>query len=363
MYAPRGVEPRTPNGSNLRKRPLVSYKTNNTKPFHVTYKRQKLGSYTVGVPPDPIPNSEVKSCKAHDSRTLPAKVGSCQISGVFMLVAYTTDMPRHLKRILILAIYALIIGGIGFGIRSFNTVTPTCTDGVQNGSEDGVDCGVACGKLCDPVIEPLTVAPALLVPADGGYDILASFENTNSIYGAERIEYDIAITSSDGVFSQKISGVAYGLPQQTFFVAHHLDSAPQANVSATVTVQEVIWRKVRPQEVGIDIQVQDESLVLNPRPGVVVEARGVVRNASPYQLDRVDVAVLLYDATEALVGAGSTNLRTLSSGSERLFTVSWRGPLVRPPVRVRTFLSTNALANDAFLETYDTSPERFQIPY
>ncbi|MEK7515010.1 MAG: FxLYD domain-containing protein [Patescibacteria group bacterium] len=272
-------------------------------------------------------------------------------------------MSRHLKRVIILCVYALLFGGIGFGIRALNTENPTCTDGIRNGAEDGLDCGVVCGKLCDPVIQPLTIAPATLVAADGGYDVLASFENTNSIYGAERIEYVIVVTSADGTFSDTLSGVTYGLPQQTSFVAHHIDAASEALLTATVTVREVTWRKVRAQEVGIDLQVRDESLVATPGPGVAVEARGVVRNASPYQLDRVDVVVLLYDVNETLVGAGSTNVRTLSSGSERLFTVSWRGPLIKTPVRSRVLLSTNALANDAFLETYDTSPERFQIPY
>lgn len=272
-------------------------------------------------------------------------------------------MSRHLKRALILGVYALLFGGIGFGIRALNTENPTCTDGIRNGAEDGVDCGVVCGKLCDPVIQPIVTEPATLIPADGGYDVLISFENANDVYGAERIEYDIALTSSDGSLVDTISGVAYGLPRQTFLVAHHIDSALTDRPAASVTIREVTWRKVRPQEVGIDVQVRDESLAIDPRPGAAVEARGVVRNASPYQLDRVDVVVLLYDATETLVGAGSTNIRTLGSGSERLFTVTWRESLSRMPVRMRTFLATNALANDAFLQTYDTSPERFQIPY
>tara|TARA_Y100000310_G_scaffold90899_1_gene88201 strand:- start:909 stop:1103 length:195 start_codon:yes stop_codon:yes gene_type:complete len=50
---------------------------------HYSFKERSSDGYTGVVPPDPIPNSEVKYSKANDSRK--AKVGSRHLS-VFLFV-------------------------------------------------------------------------------------------------------------------------------------------------------------------------------------------------------------------------------------------------------------------------------------
>ena len=57
----------------------------------IKQRKHWLGGYAEGVPPDPIPNSEVKSFKAHDSRTHPAKVGSRQTNAFLVAKNHIID--------------------------------------------------------------------------------------------------------------------------------------------------------------------------------------------------------------------------------------------------------------------------------
>lgn len=75
------------------------------------------------------------------------------------------------------------------------------------------------------------------------------------------------------------------------------------------------------------------------------EQKGILRNNSTVDFNRVQVTALALDARDAVVGVGTTFLGALKVGEQREFTVQWPQP-PRPTVRVITFPSTNVFLEE-----------------
>lgn len=261
---------------------------------------------------------------------------------------------RQKKQLIIGIIFALIVGGISYSIvDSLFLVEATCFDEVQNGKEEGVDCGfLACGIACQEPVKPLEIlSEKLFQIRPGDYDFVAHIYNPNTTYGGAGVSY--ILTTSAGTRS----GNTYILPGQTKYLVLTSIRSQGVLTEADLDIQSVQWEKLNVPS-GVNL--------INRRGNFTTDGsesayEGVVFNDSNYDFDSVEISVILFDTSNAVVGVNRTELRTLLSKTERSFKVSWPFPF--PGVaRTEVQASTNLFENSNFIKSYGTQ-ERFQEFY
>ncbi len=80
---------------------------------------------------------------------------------------------------------------------------------------------------------------------------------------------------------------------------------------------------------------------------------------SEFDFDRVEVLVVLYDVSDDVIAAGTTNVRTLLSSKENFYEVSWFRPFTGSVSQIEVQATTNAFENNNFLRRYG-GDEQFQ---
>ena len=270
---------------------------------------------------------------------------------------------RLWKQLTIGLIFVLLLGGIGYGVfDKFFLIEATCFDQIQNGKEDGVDCGtLACGIVCQEPVKPLQVSGEKLFRIGAGdYDFMAKIVNSNVSHGSSEISYSVVLAGSGTK-----SDTTYILPGQTKYVvltSLRTDSdlpAGEAGVSSVgLKVNSVQWEKLNMPAGEVNL-INRRGDFLNSASGSSFE--GVVFNDSNYDFDSIDISIILFDASNSVVGVNRTEIRTLLSKTERSFKVVWPFPLAGV-VRTDVQVSTNLFENSNFIKNYGTQ-ERFQEFY
>lgn len=261
-------------------------------------------------------------------------------------------MNRLAKQLIIGGIYLLLIGGVSWFFYRQAFPAPTCSDGLKNGAEDGVDCGVVCGLLCPVAVEPLTQSdPVILKTGVSDYDVLVHLENANATYGASRVDYAISVVDAAGAQLASRRGSTYVNPSQSRYLVFPLVglSTPPTKAIVTIDPQSVGWAKLTIDAAGdVQFAVRNDALTV---ASASVRFDGTVVNQSRFNFDTVDIAVLVYDAAGAIIGANTTVQRTVISGEQRAFRVDW--PFALPgAVRAQAIVTTNVFINDNYLRTY-----------
>lgn len=268
-------------------------------------------------------------------------------------------MQRTLKQLLIAGIFLVIVGAPFWVLYRSVVPAATCRDGIQNQQEEGVDCGVVCGTSCPPPRESLQVFPSLIFPTvPGAYDVVVRLGNPNGIYGASRAGYTLVVTDAGGTELARRHGFTYVNPAQPrylIFSLTGLSSAP-ANAQLQLDAAAVQWGALELDAAGlVSFAVQNENL--QNKPGSV-RYQATVINRSSFDFDTVDVTILLRNAADDIVGAGSTVLRTLTAGELRDIAVDWPFP-VSAAVTAEVVITTNIFDNENFIRAHG-SQERFQ---
>jgi hypothetical protein len=102
--------------------------------------------------------------------------------------------------------------------------------------------------------------------------------------------------------------------------------------------------------------------------GPVLQARlfgkvgGSVFNNSDFDLNKVDVAVILFDESGEPIAVEKTEIATFLARTTRGFEVTWFSPFVGKVVRVDAEANTNVFENSNFLRQYG-GQERFKQLY
>jgi hypothetical protein len=267
-------------------------------------------------------------------------------------------LSRAEKQTLIGIVYLLIAGVIASGIY-WAKFRPTCFDGVKNGQEEGVDCGtLACGKACVAPVQAVQVQNVQLVKTPAGdFDMAALVYNPNTDYGADMIDYTLVITDS---YDQQISSQNssfYILPGQTkYIVQTSLRDIPDKS-TARVIIKDADWQKVGPGQ-NVNFIVGREATTLGANQTTY---QAVITNQSNFDFDTIDISVVVFDSSGALMATNLTNFQTFLAKTDRSIQVSW--PFALPVgVRIQTEVGTNVFNNDNFLKTNGTQ-EKFQQYY
>lgn len=260
---------------------------------------------------------------------------------------------RTQKQLIIGIVFVLIIAGIGYGIYSELVAKTSCTDGIKNGKEEGIDCGIlACGKACEPAIMPINILSSKFFKVgEGDYDFVAQISNPNVSYGVSRLEYVLDPLN--------YRGVTYILPGQTrWLVVTALKSSGEV-VDITLIVKSAQWEKLAAPDstVNFTLRRKDYHSFQNE-----TELTGVLFNNSNFDFDKIDVAAVLFDEADNIIGVNKTDIRTFVSKTERGFSVAWPFALPGNAVKQDVEALTNLFENSNYIKSYG-SQEKFQKFY
>src|SRR3989344_224381 len=272
---------------------------------------------------------------------------------------------RSIKRILILFVVIFVAGGsIFLYLQNKDAVEPSCFDNIQNQGETGVDCGASCVS-CQGKPESLQMDPAILIPSENNrFDIAFKITNPNTNFGASAIDYLIEIFAPDGTKLASRLGSSFILPtglntgnaSEKWVIEHGLKGELGAKVQ--VGLKNITWEAIKDNFVAPRLVILARVYTVLVNSPEFAEAKGVLRNDSPYNFDLIEIQVLLFGENDKLLAVRRTEARTVRAGEKREFRVSWRTSIDKV-FKVEMGAYTNVFLNENFINNYGTR-EKFQ---
>jgi len=282
-------------------------------------------------------------------------------------------MTRSGKQVVFGLIFILAVTLLIFGIYRWSEPTPTCFDKIQNQQEEGVDCGKVCGNTCLQSLQPIKVLSSNLfkvgeLNGQTDYDALFRVYNPNTQFGSANVEYSLNILNLNGdtiSFLLSKTGSFYILPGQTKYIYEPLLKAVRTLAGKNTAILEITkidWQKLEGVfDEDIKLAIRSKDFFSDGKPGVLAGVTGTVFNSSDFDLNRVDVVVVLFK-NNTPIAANRTDVRTLVAGSDRFFEVDWFSPISGTPDRVDAEANTNVFQDSNFIRRYGTQ-EKFQQLY
>ncbi len=234
-------------------------------------------------------------------------------------------ISRKQRRAVIVSVYLTLFFAVLWVVVSALRPEETCFDNKRNQNEVGVDCGGVCAP-CQALIqaEDLQVEYVRVVTGgDGTMDAVSRVTNPNIRYGSAKVDYEFTVRNEQGEVTAERKGTTFVLPAESRYVIE-LGMKPQNGPPARVDfrITGVDWQEFT------DFQ-KPQITVSNKRFESVSSGTGfaqvyaLVRNKSPYDFNRIDVAVVLKNAEGEPLALHKTQLHTMDAGSERDFTLRW----------------------------------------
>jgi len=270
-------------------------------------------------------------------------------------------MNRALKQLAYFLFFAIVIGSISGGLYIWLRTEATCFDGVKNQGEEGIDCGGPCANICLESLTDMKVLGSELIKIEeNDYDFIAKINNPNLEHGAGNAKYRVELKDSSESVVKTINGEFHILPGQTRYIFISPIQTDTEVVDAEMTIIDFNWQQLTDFSVGdIKLTVRRKEYTEINSGTIFGKVEGVVFNDSEFDFDRVEVLVVLYDVSDDVIAAGTTNVRTLLSSKENFYEVSWFRPFTGSVSQIEVQATTNAFENNNFLRRYG-GDERFQ---
>lgn len=233
--------------------------------------------------------------------------------------------PNLRKKIFISSIYIFII--FIFIISVYSVVSPnaTCSDGKQNQKEKGIDCGGPC-KACKMPVEAKDLSIEENDFSFGGnesYDAMAKIKNPNNSFGAKSVVFQFNLLDENKNVIGSKETKAFILPAETkYFTAMGIKTAKNKKPSfVEVKIKDLQWEELvnfeNPQ-IGI-YNKRFSTLAV----GTGHQAEGILKNESPFDLEKIIITVILRNEKGRVIGVNSTEKNAIRSKEERDFKVIW----------------------------------------
>ncbi len=254
---------------------------------------------------------------------------------------------RKRKQAFVAVIFFLIVGGLSFLIyRGVRPPLPTPTP--------------------NPTINlaPVQIIDRWLLNVENNdYDFLAKVTNPNTDYGSPDVEYEISFFNASGAkVSQKV-GSFYILPGQTKYIIDSPLKFQERINRADFAIKSADWQKLGSLAItGVNVVVKNSSYTQILQPGIFGKVGGEVLNGSDFDLNKVNISVVLFDSGNNPLAVGQTEINTFLAKTSRGFEITWFVPFVGNVSRVDADANTDIFENSNFLRQYG-GQERFKQMY
>lgn len=228
------------------------------------------------------------------------------------------------KQTIIVAIFIVIISILSFFIYSIFSPEATCSDRKQNQKEKGIDCGGPCTPCKLTQATDLLTQEVSIVNGGGNtYDVVAKVYNPNDSMGAKEFKYVFNLKDAAGAVIATREGSNFILPVDTKYVAE-LGIETVGNVvpvSGEIKISDPQWTplgSVEKPALGIYSKKFDKAAT-----GEGSEAEGILRNESSYDLNKIQLVIVLRGANDKIIGVNKTEKNMVRVKEQRDFRINW----------------------------------------
>lgn len=260
-------------------------------------------------------------------------------------------METKQKRILIIIIYALIFLALVFFIYEKLKPAETCSDGIKNQNEEGADCGGVCAACQKINALPLEVKDSGIVYGGvvGEYDFYSVVSNPNNLFGSSKLRYKVTLKDTSGAVISQREGENYILPGEKKYIietAFKSENPPATVDFAIISVEWSQFSEYKRPELEIVNKNYNE---ISSGVGFA-EAKGLLKNKSPYDFASLKVDVILKDAAGKVAALNSTSMQTVKSGEERDFRAFWPTRFPGNVQNMEAQIEVNVFDSKAFMD-------------
>lgn len=266
------------------------------------------------------------------------------------------------KKFLIISIYSVIFILAGLAVYSFLAPKKTCFDSIKNQNEEDIDCGGICARECEITqAQEIIIEKAGTVPSgiNGKFDFYAQLINPNAFFGSRKFNFIAKFKDAFGNEITKSSGSGFILPGERKYVTLNNIDSTQDIASAEIEITDSEWVGFNDDYENPNIKVVNKNYEEISNGVGFSEARGLLKNDSPYDFNAVNIKVILKDESGTVIALNSTLMKTVESGEERDFLVAWPNHFPGTVANMQIQPEVNIFDLDNFLKRYYKS-ERFQ---
>ena len=230
------------------------------------------------------------------------------------------------KRTIIIAVFVAIFLLFIFLAYAWSRPEPTCSDGIKNQNETGVDCGGVCPDRCEKITAENLVSQESGFVESGAvnkYDLYGRVSNPNNIFGSNSFQYEFRLKDAEGSVLATKQGIGYILPGESKYIVENNIETDKVPSSVEFNITGQSWVEFtgyfeRPQLKVVNKQYDQIGSGVG-----FSEAKGLLKNESPYDFNLIRLEIILKDASDKVIALNSTEMRTVKSGENRDFRSLW----------------------------------------
>lgn len=261
---------------------------------------------------------------------------------------------RKLKQFTIASIFFLMCASFAsLTYLLYYEPQPSCFDGIQNQGETGIDCGGPC-KICPPPkeIKDLKILWTQAIPSGPiSYDLVAKVKNPNQNWGVGSLNYKFTLFNKKGKILGQKEGSTYILPgQEKFIIETSIDTIVVPH-QTTLDFSHISWKKLQDFN-GLKFTVKEKRYKTLTDGLAVGEVSGIVVNENLYDFGKININIVLYDATGEPLGVGTTDMATMKAGEKRYFNAIWYYPFAKEVTKFDIEVDTNLFDSENILKRY-----------
>ncbi|MCX6761488.1 MAG: hypothetical protein NTY33_01395 [Candidatus Moranbacteria bacterium] len=272
-------------------------------------------------------------------------------------------MEKNIQKRLIIGLAYLIFFSLVFWfLYSVFKPKATCTDGLKNQNEEGVDCGGVCAVKCQKIeVKDLTTGETGVVESivAGEYDFYGVVTNPNSVYGSKSFTYAIKFKDENGTILNEKQGTGFILPGEKKYIIENNIKLDKLPTSIDFSVTDPAWVELDELYEKPDLKVVSKNYAETGSGVGFSQASGLLQNRSPFDFALIKIKVILRDADGKIIALNATEMRTVKSGEDRDYRVSWPSRFPGAVSSVENQIEVNVFDSDAFVRKYFKA-EKFQ---
>jgi hypothetical protein len=256
------------------------------------------------------------------------------------------SFQRVAKQLFSLLVLVVIVGGAGYW--AFRTAVPRVTPTPNPTSG----------------LSPISVISIKLFNVQNNdFDFLAKVANPNVDYGSPDVEYELTFFDTSNLEISKKIGNFYILPGQTKYIINLPIKLDRFASSANMTIKSVEWQKLNQITLGgVNFLMKNADYSEINKDGLFGKAIGNIYNSSDFDMNKVDVAIILLDDANVPIAINKTEINTFLAKTTRSFEVFWPASFVGKIARVSAETSTNVFDNSNYIQQYG-GEEKFKEFY
>lgn len=250
-------------------------------------------------------------------------------------------------------VYLIIIALVSLFFYMILKPKETCSDKIKNQNEEGVDCGGVCSKCQAIKAENIKVGNKGYIDSgvEGKYDFWAEISNPNNIFGSQNFQYKVLFKDAGGNIAGERNGQSFILPGDKKYIIENNVLAKNP-ASAELSISDVKWNEFSTDYEKPLLDVVNKNYNEISSGTGFSEAKGLLKNESPFDFSVIRVKVLLKDDAGKIVALNSTEMNAVKSREEREFRVFWPTRFSGKVSNIEAQSEINVFDSQNFLKRY-----------